>query len=70
MPATIYTYTVAKQYDGLYYVIADIDGERIASVGRFMPGPCVSVDGPRITTPALGRAIAAAMVALADELDA
>ena len=64
-----YTYTVERQYEGLYYVLDDEDGERVASVGRFMPGPMVSVDGPRIVSPAMARAVADAMVALADDLE-
>lgn len=62
-------YKVEKQYAGLYYVIDLSDGERVARVGLFQPGPMVSVDGPRITSPHLARAIAKAMVKLANELD-
>lgn len=62
------TYRVERQYEGLYYVL-DEKNERCTSVGRFMPGPMVSVDGPRIVPPALARAIADAMNALAAELE-
>lgn len=66
------TYRVAKQYDGLYYVIASDDDERYqhtARVARFQPGPMVLVEGPRITSPALARAIAKAMVKLANDIE-
>jgi hypothetical protein len=62
-------YRIEKQYEGLYYVIDKSDGERSARVGRFMPGPMVSVDGPRITSPALAKAIARAMTKLANDLE-
>jgi hypothetical protein len=57
-------------HEGCYAVIDSDDGERVARIARFMPGDLVLVEGARITTPALARAIAEAMVALADELDA
>lgn len=63
------SYTVEKQYEGVYHVLDDEDGERVARVAKFMPGPMVSVSGQSVTSPALARAIAEAMVLLADELD-
>lgn len=64
MPAA---YVVRKQYEGVYHVL-DEDGERVARVARFMPGPMVSMDGPSITSPALARAVARAMTRLANDL--
>lgn len=66
------TYRVERVYEGLYYIFASDDDERYqrtASVGRWQPGPMVSVTGPQITPPALARAIAEAMIALSIELD-
>lgn len=62
------TYRVEYQYEGLYYVF-DSEGDRVARIARFMPGPMVSVDGPRITSPAMARAIGFAMTRLADDLE-
>lgn len=53
-----------------YYVIDSDDGERVARVGKFMPGPMVSYSGQKIVPPALARAVAEAMVSCADEVDA
>ncbi len=62
------TYRVSKQYEGLYHVLDD-EGERVARVGRFMPGPMVSVTGPSITSPAMAKAVARAMLRLARDLE-
>ena len=67
---TAVSYRVQRMHEGCYAVIDSDDGERLARIARFMPGDLVLVEGARITTPALARAIAEAMVALADELDA
>jgi hypothetical protein len=57
-------YVVQSLYEGAYNVHDEDDGERVAYVSLFMPGPMVSVTGPRITSPALARAIAWCMVEL------
>lgn len=62
------TYTIEQHFGG-YNVIDDEDGERVARVTKFMPGPVVSCDGATLTPPALARAIARAMVLVADEID-
>lgn len=62
------SYRIERQYEGVWHVL-DEDDERAARVGCFMPGPMVSYSGPSITSPAMARAVAAAMVALADEID-
>lgn len=69
MQTTEFTYSVERQHEGVYHVLDDQDGERVARVARFMPGPMVSVDGPRIVPPAMARAVARAMVRLANEID-
>jgi hypothetical protein len=61
-------YRVQKQCEGLYYVL-DNEGERAARVGKFMPGPMVSVSGGSLYSPALARAVARAMVKLAKDLE-
>lgn len=63
-------YYVEKQYEGVYFVMDSTDGERVARVAKFMPGPMVSVDGPRITPPPMALAIAVAMMRLAGDLGA
>lgn len=60
-------YHVKKEYEGLYVVLDD-DGERMARVGRFNPGPMVSVSGGSLTSPDLALAVARAMSRLAREL--
>jgi hypothetical protein len=64
----VITYRVSKQYEGVYHVLDD-EGERVARVARFMPGPMVSFDGPRITPPNLAKAIARAMQRLASDIE-
>lgn len=64
------SYRVERMYEGCYVVVDEDDDERVARVARFMPGDLVLVEAARITSPALARAIAEAMVVLADELDA
>lgn len=62
-----------RQYEGLFYVMCsedDLPPQMVASVGRFMPGPAISYEGPKITPPAMARAVAQAMIRLADEIDA
>lgn len=61
-------YNVRKQSDGLYYVL-DADGERAARVGRFHPGPMVSVSGQGLYSPPLAKAVARAMTRLANDLE-
>lgn len=61
-------YSVQEHYGG-YNIVDDDDGERVARVAKFMPGPMVSVTGARITSPALARAVAQAMLALADKIE-
>jgi hypothetical protein len=61
-------YTVEKQYDGLYHVL-DEEGDRVARVGRWMPGPMVSYTGPDILAPAHARAVGEAMTALAGDIE-
>lgn len=60
-------YRIKKQYEGVYHVL-DSDGERVARVARFMPGPMVSVTGPQIASPDLAVVIARAMTRLAKDL--
>lgn len=62
-------YRVERQYEGLYHVIDASDGERVARVARFEPGPKVSYQGQTLIPPALARAIARALVGLADEIE-
>lgn len=62
-------YHVECQYEGLYYVLDSEDGTRVASVGRFMPGPQVIYSGPKINPPGLARVVAEAMVSCADEIE-
>jgi hypothetical protein len=63
------SYRVRKEYEGCYYVIEEGTGERAARVGKFMPGPMVSVSGQQsLYSPALARAVARAMTRLANEL--
>lgn len=61
-------YRVSKQYEGVYHVL-DEDGERVARIGKFMPGPMVSVAGPQITPPGLAKAMARAMQRLASDIE-
>lgn len=62
-------YRVRKQYEGCYYVFDD-EGERVARVSSFLPGPMVHMDGPRIMAPATAKAVARAMHRLANDLHA
>ena len=62
-------YTVRRQYEGLYYIF-DWEGDRVASVAKFLPGPMVSYSGPKITSPAMARAVARAMNRLAKDIEA
>lgn len=64
------SYTVNREYEGLYHVYDDEDGERVARVAKFLPGPMVYVRGQQgMYPPQLARAVARAMVMLADELE-
>lgn len=60
-------YKVRKEYEGKY-VILDDEGERVGSVGRFMPGPMVSYTGQHIMSPNHARAVARALRCLARDL--
>lgn len=61
------SYTVKREYEGKY-VVLDEDGDRVASAGRFMPGPMVSMTGPRIMPPQMAKAVARAQQRLANDL--
>jgi hypothetical protein len=63
------SYRVKKQYEGAYVVIDEDDGEQMAHISRFNPGPMVSVRGGSIYPPALAKAIARAMNKLANDLE-
>lgn len=63
------TYRVDRQYEGLYYIIDSEDSGHVASVGRWMPGPMIHMRTQTIVSTGLARALAEALVALADELD-
>ena len=63
-------YYIEKQYEGCYLVIDEEDSERVARVARFEPGPMVSIKIPHLLSPAMAKAVAAAMVELANDLDA
>ena len=67
---TAVSYRVQRMHEGCYAVI----DATTANASHGLPGSCpatsCSSKAARITTPALARAIAEAMVALADELDA
>lgn len=62
-------YTVEKIYEGVYEVRDADDGARVARVSKFMPGPMVSTTAAGIQSPASARAIASAMVALANDIE-
>ena len=64
------SYCVKKECEGLYVVIDTDDGEQMARIGRFNPGPMVSVRGGSLTSPALAKAVAKAMTRLANDLEA
>lgn len=69
MTTKVQDYTVKKEYEGLYVVIDNYDGEQVARIGKFMPGPMVSVAGCSITSPALAKAVAKAMTKLANDIE-
>lgn len=65
------SYTVQRQYEGEYHII-DEEGDRVARVSRFVTGPTsnmVSVSGPSLTPTDMARAVAKAMIRLADEIE-
>jgi hypothetical protein len=61
------SYRVKKECEGTYIVVDD-EGERAARIAKFMPGPMVSVTGGSLTSPALAKAVAKAMMKLANDL--
>lgn len=61
-------YRVKREYEGLY-VVLDEEGERVARVAKFMPGPMVSVSGQGgLFPPEMALAVGRAMGRLAREL--
>ena len=62
------SYRVERQMEGVYFVL-DEDGDRANRVSRFEPGAMVSVSGQGLYSRAQARAVAKAMVMLADELE-
>jgi hypothetical protein len=68
---TITSYTLERKF-GSVHIIDNEDGERAARVSRFSVGPqqsLVSVTGGGLHSAALARAIAEAMVIVADEIE-
>lgn len=62
------SYRIKKVYEGLYVVI-DSDGDTVARIAKFMPGPMISISSSSITSPACAKAIAKAMTKLANDLE-
>lgn len=62
-------FRVERAYPGKWVVIDESDGEEMASVGKWMPGPMVHLRSQTIVSPAFARAIAEALVKCADEID-
>lgn len=65
------SYSTQELYDGgAYSIIDDTDGQRIARVTTFLPGPLISVEGVQhLYPPNLARVIAQTMLKLADEIE-
>lgn len=63
-------YRIETPYSGSRAIIDTEDGERVARVATFMPGPMVLVEGARIMSPGLARIVAAAMIDVAEEIGA
>lgn len=65
------TYTLEHKYSSVHIIDSE-DGERVARVSRFSIGPrqsMVSVDSSGLMSPTLARAVAEAMVMVADQIE-
>lgn len=62
-------FKITSPYSGAYEIIDTNDGERVARVNQWMPGPMVSVTGSQLMSPALARAVAEAMLMVARDIE-
>lgn len=61
------TYRIERQREGLVYVF-DSEGDRVASVSRWMPGPMVHLRSVTIMSPAMALIVADAVTMVAREM--